>query len=400
MPEDLRVLLVGGGGREHALAWRLSLSPQVESIYVLPGNGGLALQKGKVQLISDVADRDYNAMVKRAKELGIGLVVAGVDVAVVDGIEDYFRGTGIPCFSPTKGAARIEGSKAYAKDFMQRNNIPTGEYRTFTNYEAACQYLHEVSHDVVIKASGLAAGKGVVLPKSKEEGFDALRDMLLNKTFGDSGSEVVIEEFLVGYEISILTFSDGTTFKSLPPAQDHKTVFDGDRGPNTGGMGCYSPVDMVSQELLQVIDCTILGPTFEAFRKEADPFVGCLFTGLMITETGPKVLEYNARFGDPETQALIPLLDDETDLAEVLLACTTGRLASTHVGVRFEYSACVVQASRGYPGDFPKGLPITGEYDRECTRLILVSRHRDTYEKHSSFTRRRDKHISCWHCTR
>lgn len=284
-------------------------------------------------------------------------------------------------FAPSQVTAQIEGSKAFAKDFMLRHNIPTARYKTFSSdeYEAACEHARSVDYRVVIKASGLAAGKGVICAESKDEALEALRQMMLDKTFGASGDEVVVEEYLEGYEISILTFCDGKNFVSLPPAQDHRRIFDGDRGPNAGGMGCYAPVDMVGKDLLATIDQTVLEPTFRGLRKEgswdaavldfvthygwpvhvsADPFVGCLFTGIMVTEAGPRVLEYNARFGDPETQTLLPLLDERTDLAQVMLACTNGDLPSANVGVHAGFSATIILASEGYPGSYKKGFPL------------------------------------------
>lgn len=353
----LRILLIGNGGRESALAWKLSQSPLVQKVFVVPGNGGTA-NYDKVSNI-DARAEDYPGLVELAKDLSINLVVPGPDQLVVDGIEGYFRAAQIPCFAPSREAAQMEGSKAFAKAFMLRHSIPTARYQQFTDVESAERYINDVSYDIVVKASGLAAGKGVVLPESKSEANSAVKEMILDRKFGDSGSEVVIEEFLDGEELSILTFSDGENFRSLPAAQDHKRAYDGDKGPNTGGMGCYAPGNIATPALMERIDETILRPTIDGLRQEGIPFVGMLFTGIMSTPTGPKVLEYNARFGDPETQTLLPLLGSETDLAEILLACIEKRLNSVpmHI-ITDKFSVVVVVVSGGYPGVYRKGLPI------------------------------------------
>lgn len=366
----LRILLVGSGGRESALAWKLDRSPHVEKIFVVPGNGGTAAGLGKVSNIDHVQPDDYPGLVKLALQLEINLVVPGPDQAVVDGIEGFFRAAEIACFAPSGEAAQIEGSKAFSKDFMARHNIPTANYRLFSDFESAEKYVRDVSHKIVIKASGLAAGKGVILPESGEEALLALREIMLDRKFGDAGKEVVIEEFLEGDELSILTFCDGQSFKSMPAAQDHKRAFDGDQGPNTGGMGCYAPSSIMSSVLLDQIENNILSPTLDGMRQEGIPFIGLLFTGLMITESGPKVLEYNARFGDPETQTLVPLLSENTDLAEVMLACVEKRLDSTPLYMNDDRSsAVVVVASGGYPRDYRKGLQI--EIDEQPRGIVL-----------------------------
>jgi phosphoribosylamine--glycine ligase/phosphoribosylformylglycinamidine cyclo-ligase len=355
--EPLRILLVGNGGREHALAWKLSQSPLVESIIAVPGNGGTA-SCAKVTNLDSVKADGYPGLVSLAKDRGVNFLVPGPEAPLVDGIEGYFRAAGIPCYGPSKLAARMEGSKTFSKDFMKRHNIPTAAYENFSDYDKAVQYLDSVNHDVVIKASGLAAGKGVIIPQSKEEAREALAQIMLNREFGSAGDEVVIEEFLEGDELSILSFSDGYTIKSLPPAQDHKRIFDGDLGPNTGGMGCYAPTTIATKSLIEEVERTILQPTIDGMRKERFPFVGTLFTGLMITKNGPKTLEYNVRFGDPETQTILPLLSSDTDLAEIMVACTQGWLDTVTVKVEEKYSATVVVAAGGYPGDYSKGTPM------------------------------------------
>ncbi|KAK2014654.1 phosphoribosylamine-glycine ligase [Colletotrichum eremochloae] len=356
---SVRILLIGNGGREHALAWKLSQSPLVESIFAVPGNGGTATCP-KTTNITDVAADDYPALVRFAKSKSVTLVVPGPEAPLVDGVEAYFRAAAIPCFGPSKEAARMEGSKTFSKDFMKEYNIPTAAYENFSDYKQAVAYVDSVSHNVVIKATGLAAGKGVIIPTTKEEAKDALKQIMVDKAFGSAGDEVVIEEFLTGDELSILTFSDGTHTLSLPPAQDHKRIGDGDQGPNTGGMGCYAPTTIATKELIRKIEDEVVQPTIAGMRKAGYPFRGVLFTGLMITSQGPKVLEYNVRFGDPETQTVLPLLSPETDLAEIMLACTAheARLDCVNIKVDNKYSATVVVAAGGYPGAYAKGTPM------------------------------------------
>ncbi|CUS10818.1 unnamed protein product [Tuber aestivum] len=365
----MKILVVGSGGREHALAWKLSQSPNAEAIYVAPGNGGTAHGMKNVSNIN-ISVGDFPALVAFATKNGIDLVVPGPEAPLVDGIEGYFRKVGIPCFGPSKEAARMEGSKAFSKDFMQRHNIPTAEYRNFTVYEEAKAYLEKVAHNVVIKASGLAAGKGVIIPTSKEEALSAIKEMMVGKEFGAAGDEVVVEEFLEGDELSILTFSDGYTTVSLPPAQDHKRIFDGDQGPNTGGMGCYAPTRIAPQAVIDEIHRTILQPTVDGMRREGYPFKGMLFTGLMMTRSGPKVLEYNVRFGDPETQTILPLISEDTDFAEVLLAAANGYLDGVKIKINPGFGATVVAAAGGYPGSYAKGEEIRLEFVAEDTNIF------------------------------
>ena len=355
--ERLRVLVVGAGGREHALAWKIAQSPSVDFVHVAPGNGGT--ESSSENMINvNVKVTDFPELVKHSKQNGINLAVIGPEEPLVRGIEKHFRNAGIRCFGPSQAAARMEGSKTYSKDFMQRHGIPTAAFRNFTQYEEAKKYLDSVSHSVVIKASGLAAGKGVIIPQSKEEAHAALKEIMVVRQFGEAGDEVVIEEFLEGEELSVLTFSDGYTIRSLPPAQDHKRALDGDQGPNTGGMGCYAPTKVVNKDLLYQIDHAIVQPTIDSMRREGTPFVGMLFTGLMITKDGPKVLEYNVRGGDPETQTLLPLLSSDTDLARIMVACCEGWLDGVEVKLEQKFSATVVACAEGYPASYPKGRPI------------------------------------------
>lgn len=355
---DLRILLIGNGGREHALSWKLSQSSRVESIFAVPGNGGTA-SCPKVSNVTSVSADDFPALVQFAQANGVNLVVPGPEAPLVDGVEGFFRAAGIPCFGPSKEAARLEGSKTYSKDFMKKYNVPTAAYENFSDFNQAVAYIDSINHDVVIKATGLAAGKGVIIPQTKDEAKAALKQIMVDKEFGEAGSEVVIEELLLGDELSVLTFCDGYSIRSLPLAQDHKRIFDGDQGPNTGGMGCYAPTNIATKELVERVEKEILEPTILGMRREKQPFRGVLFTGLMITTDGPKVLEYNVRFGDPETQTVLPLLSAETDLAEIMLACTGGYLDNCNITIQDKFSATVVLAAGGYPGSYAKGTPMT-----------------------------------------
>ncbi|KAM0668950.1 hypothetical protein ACQRIU_002512 [Beauveria bassiana] len=287
------------------------------------------------------------ALAQRAVDLGIGLVIPGPDNVIVDGIQAVFKERGIACFCPSKAAAELEGSKAYAKAFMTKYSIPTARYQHFQSYPAARDYIENSAEQVVIKADGLAAGKGVVLPGDRQEAQRELREIMLENKFGQDQS-VIIEERLYGPEISVLTFCDGISFKSLPPGQDHKRIFDGNLGPNTGGMGVYAPVPFVSEAQMQEIDETIIQPTLDGMRTEGRAFMGMLFTGIMLTQAGPKVLEYNVRFGDPETQTMMLLI--EGDLANLLLACVEGRLAEVKLEISTSYACNIVVAAAGYPG--------------------------------------------------
>ncbi|KAK9239118.1 phosphoribosylglycinamide synthetase [Lipomyces kononenkoae] len=358
MTVPLRILLVGSGGREHALAWKLAQSPLVGHIWVAPGNGGTARGVNKVENVS-IDSADFSSLVNFAVEKSVDLVVPGPEQPLVDGIETQFRKVGIPCFGPSESAARMEGSKTFSKDFMKRHNIPTAEYENFTSYEEAKAYVASVNHHVVIKASGLAAGKGVLIPTSKDEAYAALKEILEDRAFGDAGDEVVVEEFLEGDELSILAFSDGYTVIDLPPAQDHKRIFDGDNGPNTGGMGTYAPAPVATPAIIDEIRRTVLKPTIDGMRKDGYPFVGLLFTGIMLTASGPKVLEYNVRFGDPETQSVLPLLSKDTDLAEIFLACVEHRLDSITIKTTNQFGVTVVGSAEGYPGKYSKNDEIT-----------------------------------------
>ena len=320
----------------------------------------------------DIAVNNYSELVSFALEKGVTLVIPGPEIPLVEGIEGHFRkgrvncpkgivmlniSVGIGCFGPSKKAARMEGSKVFSKNFMIRNNIPTARAEAFIEFEEARNYVESIDYDIVIKASGLAAGKGVIIPASKEEAVVALRQFMLDKSLGDAADEVLIEEFLEGEEISVLAFSDGYTIVPLPAAQDHKRIFDGDQGPNTGGMGCYAPAPVATPNIMRQIQNETLQPTIDAMRREGYPFVGILFVGFMLTRDGPRVLEYNVRFGDPEAQSLLPLL--ETDLAKIIIACVEHRLDSFEIAVKPDSAVTVVMSAEGYPGSYAKGTPIT-----------------------------------------
>ena len=380
-----RVLLVGNGGREHALAWKLQQSPLVSHIFVAPGNGGTAAMSGKVENVN-LSQSDFAELVKFITKEKITLVVPGPEQPLVDGIRDYIEQhcpRSVKVFGPDMAAAQMEGSKAFSKDFMKRHNIPTAAYETFTEYKAAQDWLDQhKSMKVVIKASGLAAGKGVIIPTSHEEASEALKSMMLDKEFGQAGDLVVIEEFLEGEELSVLSFSDGSHVHSLPAAQDHKRVNDNDEGPNTGGMGAYAPIPIATPELMERIHREVLQPTIDGMAREGMPFRGVLFTGFMISPSGvPKVLEYNVRFGDPETQTLLPLLD--TDLCEVMLACCNTYLRLVELTIKSSFSATVVAAAGGYPGSYAKG-----------TDIRLEATAADTYIFHAGTSVNSDKLVT------
>lgn len=289
----------------------------------------------------------------------------GPEAPLVAGITDVFEQhlPNVRVFGPSLAAAKMEGSKTFSKDFMKKHNIPTARYENFDNYDAAKQHLNKVDYTVVIKADGLAAGKGVIIPATKEEAQSALKEIMLDKEFGNAGNSVVIEEFLEGDEISILSLSDGNNILSLPPAQDHKRIFDNDQGPNTGGMGTYAPAPIATKEVLDEIDRAVLKPTIDGMRADGMPFIGCLFSGFMLTKNGPKLLEYNVRFGDPESQSCLPLL--KSDLAELMLACTNGSLSSQKLDIRPESACTVVLAAGGYPGSYAKGISMQVAEEKE-----------------------------------
>lgn len=368
-----KVLVVGGGGREHALAWKLAQSPRVEKIYVAPGNGGTArlrTQNGVAAENVTIGATDVPALLSFALERTIDLTVVGPDDALALGIVDAFRKEGLKVFGPTRAAAEIEASKAFSKDFMTRHGIPTAKFRTFTDHKAAEEYSAEQKLPIVVKASGLALGKGVVIAHTAAEVEEALRSMFVEKKFGDAASEVIIEEFLEGPEISIHVLSDGKDFEILPAAQDHKAVFDGGEGPMTGGMGTIAPVPWVTPEDMEKIRKEIVEPALAGLAAEDRPFSGLLYPGLKMTPEGPKVLEFNARWGDPETQSYMRLL--KSDAFELFLACAEGRLAEQKTEWESGAACCVIMASGGYPGSYEKGKEISGISEAEKLPGVVV----------------------------
>ena len=364
-----RILVAGTGGREHALAWKLAQSPRVAQVLVAPGNGGTALAGGKIGNVPIAAD-DIAMLVRLAKDENIELVVVGPEAPLAAGAVDAFRASGIRCFGPSQAAAQLESSKAFAKAFMQRHGIPTARYAVFTDFNAAIDHVHTIDYPIVVKASGLAAGKGVLLPESLSETEAVLHQIMVEQAFGAAGDEVVIEERLAGQEASVLAFSDGRNLAMMPAAQDHKRIFDGDLGPNTGGMGAYAPAPVITAELLDEVRQTVMQPTLDGMRAEGTPYIGILYAGLMLTADGIKVLEFNCRFGDPETQVILPLL--ASDLLQVFDACLDGTLDQVDVRWHDGAAATVVAASEGYPGSYPKNREITGLADAEALRDVAV----------------------------
>lgn len=351
----MQVLVVGSGGREHAIAWKLLQSPKVDTVWCYPGNAGMA----QAARIPSLDGSDSNALAEFAEKQGIDLTVVGPEGYLAEGIVDVFRARGLRIFGPTRAAAQIESSKVFAKRLMEKYGIPTATYRAFADYQDAAAYIREMGAPIVIKADGLAAGKGVVIAQDVESALEAVRLTLSGQRVGEAGRRVVIEEFMKGQEVSILALCDGKTCVPLVPSQDHKAVGDGDQGPNTGGMGAYSPVPVVDEALQREICSSILLPVLEALHREGIVYTGVLYAGLMLTDTGPKVVEFNCRFGDPETQAVMPRL--KTDLAEVLMAAAEGRLGS-FPPLEWDDRACVcvIAASQGYPGFYETGFPIRG----------------------------------------
>jgi phosphoribosylamine--glycine ligase len=372
----MKVLLIGGGGREHAIAHALAASPRLDQLFVAPGNGGTA-GLPKTQNV-DIAATAFDELAAFAREQGIDLTVVGPEAPLVAGIVDHFQRAGLPIFGPTQAAAQIEGSKAFSKAFMLRHKIPTGWAETFDDFDAAMRYLRQLDFTPVVKASGLAAGKGVVLPPSREAAAVTVASMMLDRRFGEAGATILIEERLSGPEVSVLAFSDGRSVRTMPPAQDHKRLFDGDNGPNTGGMGAFAPSPLLNAAQLAEIERAILFPAVHGMAEEGMPFVGVLYVGLMLTPQGPMVLEFNARFGDPETQVLLPLL--ETDLLDVIQACVEGRLNEVSLVWKPEAAVTVVMAAQGYPEEYPTGHDITGverATDAGCIVYLAGARRKE-----------------------
>jgi phosphoribosylamine--glycine ligase len=350
----MNVLVIGSGGREHALCWKLSQNPKVSRILAAPGNGGTAEVAQNVALKDD----DIAGLIALAKAENVGLVVVGPEAPLVKGIADACARENIPCFGPSAFAAQLEGSKAFAKTIMREAGVPTAAFEVFEDAEAAKAYIRSHGAPLVVKADGLAAGKGVVVAKTVEEALEAIDDMMVKRSFGAAGATVVVEDALAGEEASFLAFCDGERFALLPSAQDHKAVYEGDTGPNTGGMGAYSPAPVLPEAQYAATAELCIRPILKRLAELGHPFKGVLYAGLMFTPAGPMVLEYNVRFGDPECQPLLMRLD--ADLVEIFFACAGGRLDPAMVRVRPETALCVVVAAPGYPGSYPKGMEITG----------------------------------------
>ena len=349
----MNILVIGGGGREHAIIKKLKENPEVEKIYALPGNGGIAADAECVA----VKATDLDGIVAFTKGTKIDYAVVAPDDPLVLGCVDRLEAEGIPCFGPRKNAAIIEGSKVFSKDLMKKYGIPTAAYEVFSDPAEALRYLETAPIPTVVKADGLALGKGVTVAMTREEAFSAVREIMEDKKFGKSGDRIVIEEYLEGPEVSVLSFTDGTTVKPMVSSMDHKRAGDGDTGPNTGGMGTVAPNPFYTEEVAERCMETIFLPTIRAMKAEGREFRGCLYFGLMITKDGPKVIEYNCRFGDPETQVVLPLL--ESDLLTVMQAVTEGKLSECEVKFRDAHACCVVLASKGYPLSYEKGYEIT-----------------------------------------
>lgn len=375
----MKILVIGSGGREHALVWKLAQAKNVSEIFCAPGNAGTSQIAKNINISSD----DIEGLLSFAKENKIDLTVVGPEAPLVLGIVDIFKKSGLKVFGPSKEAAQLEGSKIFSKKIMQKYNIPTASFGSFDNIEEAKDFINKTPAPLVVKADGLAAGKGVIICKTKEEAISAVELMISKKEFGDAGSKVLIEEFLTGEEASILCFTDGETIIPMASSQDHKRIFDNDEGPNTGGMGAYSPAPVVTEALLAQIDKEILKPTINGMKSEGIPYSGVLYVGVMVTKDGPKVLEYNARFGDPETQCILPRL--KNDLADVMLKIIDNKLSSVKLEWDERPAVCIVLAAGGYPGSYKKGTEIEGlDMARNLDNLIVF--HAGTKEIEGKIT--------------
>ncbi|MGI5891613.1 MAG: phosphoribosylamine--glycine ligase [Bacillota bacterium] len=361
----MRVLVVGGGGREHALVWKIAQSPKVEKLYCAPGNAGIA----KTAEIVDIAAEDVDKLADFVQENDIDLTVVGPEAPLAAGLSDKLTAIGKAVFGPSQAAAAVESSKEFAKDLMAKYNIPTAAYTVFTEAAPAIAYIKEQGAPIVVKADGLAAGKGVIVAMDEETAINAVQDMLEGGIFGNAGQRVVIEEFLSGEEVSILAFCDGETIVPMVSSQDHKRAYDGDTGPNTGGMGAYSPAPVYTPELAKLVEKEILLPSAQALVSENRYYQGVLYVGLMITDKGPKVLEYNARFGDPETQAVLMRL--KTDLIDIIEAILSGKLNEINIEWYDDAAVCVVMAAGGYPGSYRKGDKINGLAEAAATGAMV-----------------------------
>ncbi len=362
----MKILLIGSGGREHAIAWKINQSPKLEKLFIAPGNAGTKSIGTNVE----IADTDIEALKNFALAREIDLTIVGPEAPLALGIVDVFVKSGLPIFGPTASASKLESSKSFAKDVMEKWDIPTASHKVFRDSESANSYLESLnSFPTVLKADGLAAGKGVYICKDQSEAISALKDVMVTKVFGDAGTTLVIEEFLVGWEISVFAFTDGESISDLVAACDYKRIGEGDTGPNTGGMGAFSPPRVWDQNLKNEIRDLVISPIVEAMRTDHEPFIGTIFAGMMITAEGPKVVEFNCRLGDPETQAILPLL--RTDILEIFESCVNRRLNSIKVDWRKDASVAVVLASGGYPSTYTTGYPIDGlALDRDSVNVF------------------------------
>ncbi|MCB2203676.1 phosphoribosylamine--glycine ligase [bacterium] len=372
----MKILVIGNGGREHAICWKLNHSRNVDALYCAPGNAGTARLGHNV----NIKPTDIDALLAFAKKEHIDLTVVGPEAPLAEGIVDRFKDEGLRIFGPTRKAAQLETSKAFAKDFMKRHRIPTAEYRVFTSdeSEALFEYLHSSKYPLVLKADGLAAGKGVIIAESEKDALHSAKEMIEGGAFGEAGTTLVVEEFLTGVEASVFALTDGSRFVTLAPAQDHKRILDNDLGKNTGGMGAFAPTPHVPSELLADIKIRIVKPTIDGMRADGVPYAGVLFVGLMLTEDGPKVLEYNCRFGDPETQVVLPLID--YDLADLLGAIADSKLELSRLPLHDANAVCVVMASSGYPDAYATGKTISGLDSIDENREGVIVFHAGTRE--------------------
>lgn len=350
----MKVLVVGGGGREHALVWKISQSKAVDKIYCAPGNPGIST----LAECLDIGQEDTEALIRFAKKEKIGLTVVGPEIPLVNGIVNEFEKNDLAIFGPTQKAAEIEGSKVFSKYLLDKYKIPTADCIVFDNYDEAVKYLNEVSYPTVIKADGLAAGKGSIICQNKNEALTAIEDIMLKKIFGEAGDRLIVEEFMIGEEASIIALVDGENISYFSPSQDHKAIFDDDKGPNTGGMGAYAPAPIITKSLLEQIHAEVMEPTVRAMAKEKRPYRGFLYAGLMITAQGPKVVEFNCRLGDPETQVLLPLY--EGDLFNEMLRIAEGKPIENKREISKKWAMCVIMAAGGYPGNYEKGTEVFG----------------------------------------
>ncbi|MFZ2150321.1 MAG: phosphoribosylamine--glycine ligase [Minisyncoccia bacterium] len=362
----LKILIIGGGGREHAIGWKVRQSMRAGEIYFAPGNAGTS----KIGTNMDIQATDIPKLLEFAKKENISLTLALPDDPLALGIVDEFKKENLRIWGPTKAASRLEWSKAFSKDFMKKHFLPTAKFEIFNNIDSAKKYADEQILPIVIKASGLALGKGVIICETREDAHKTLEDIFINKIFGDAGKEIVIEKFLAGPEISIHVFSDGVNYKIIPPSQDHKKIGENDSGPNTGGMGTIAPLPFIGSKLIKEIEEQIVAQSIKAMEQEGTPFSGLLYPGLMLTKDGPKILEYNARFGDPETQTYMRLLD--TDILDIFNACIDGTLDKVDIKWKSGFACNIVLASGGYPGNYEKGKVISGINEAETNPDIVV----------------------------